>query len=66
MAHPLLASNLHYQPASEQQAWFLLNLEMTARHVVLILLNPEVTPSIFPPSGGFWPPPAFPLIIFPD
>jgi len=23
-AHPLLASNLHYQPATEQQAWFLL------------------------------------------
>jgi hypothetical protein len=32
-AHPLLASNLHYQPATEQQAWFLLNLEMTAKHV---------------------------------
>jgi hypothetical protein len=26
-AHLLLASNLHYQPASEQQAWFLLILK---------------------------------------
>jgi hypothetical protein len=46
-AHPLLASNLHYQPATEQQAWFLLNLEMTAKHVFLVLLNLEVTPLHF-------------------
>jgi hypothetical protein len=43
----LLASNLNYQPATEQQVWFLLNLEMTAKHVFLVLLNPEVTPLHF-------------------
>jgi hypothetical protein len=66
-AHPLLASNLHYQPATEQQAWFLLNLERQQGMFSGPLKPRKLLLHFFLLQGGLsgrLPP--FPFVVFPD